>query len=173
MLTYRAADPVLSPSLPGIVPFSANLRNVLALWQSEPGALPASKTLQRMAWRPWLDHGVQFTVLRSGLREPHGFRAAPFGVRLRADIEIDLGPRLLSAESPASFWLNRTVAAEKPLLAYGTLEPIGIAERRGEMLFLPLGGDGVVETILAVIAPTMNRAAPVASPDRGEDRISA
>lgn len=174
MLTHRVADAVVSPLSPGVVPFSATLRAVLELWQAESDPMPEPARLRSGAWRIWLEHCVQYTVLRSGRSEPHGFRAAPFGVVLRHEIEIDLGPRLVSVESPASFWLNQTVSAEKPLLAYGALEPIGVAERRGEMLFLPLGKNGAVGTILAAVAPTqVKHAAPSAATHRGASRISA
>lgn len=183
MLTHRvaesqAASPQLAGSIVssvsrGVLPFSASLRAVLALWQDEADPLPASRRLVSTSWRAWSEHGVLFTVLRAGQGAPHGFKAAPFGLVLREAMALDLGPRLVSAESPSSFWLNQTVAVGAPLLAYGVLEPIGIADRRGEMLFLPLGQDGLVETILVAVAPTESSRLTASPPPRPAVRVSA
>jgi hypothetical protein len=173
MRTHRVAESIVSPVSRGVVPFSATLRSILSLWQSEIDSLPSSRRLLAGPWRSWAEHGVCFGVRRAGPSAPHGFKAAAFGRVLREEIALDLGPRLVSAESPASFWLNQTIAARAPLLAYGSLEPIGVVDRRGEMLFLPLGQDDVVETILVAVAPTESARVHPAPPPRPAVRVSA
>jgi hypothetical protein len=153
MLTDRVSPSCALPVGQGVTPFSPSLRAMLALWQAEAGeaALPESGVLGRVRWRPWVEHGLRFEVLRRAI-DCYGFRAAPFGVVLRAALETDPGPRLLAAESAAGFWPARAVAAGAPLLAYGALEALGVPGRRGEMLFLPFGRGTLIESLFVAVA---------------------
>jgi hypothetical protein len=161
MMTPRITDSALAPLSPGVLPYAPGLRTALAVWQQNGIGMPAPQRLVSAGWQRIADQGVAFDVLYGGGDRPHGFRAMGFGRQLQRDLGVEGGPRLFSAEAPVSFWLNLTVDAKAPLLAYGALEPIGAVHRRGEMLFLPLGQDRRVETVLAVVAPSAARSGAV------------
>lgn len=164
MKTQHSPDAKFATLSSGILPYAGALRAALGAWHRAGAALPSASVLKTGEWERIADDAVAFSVLRAGGGEPHGFRAGPFGRQLQRALGIDHGPRLLSTESAASFWLNLTLDARAPLLAYGPLETIGVTGRRGEILFLPLGHPEGVETILAVVAPSSIAARATAEP---------